>query len=337
MFSTVLVANRGEIAVRVTRTLRRLGVRSAVVYSDADARRPARPRGRRRGARRTRRGCPAAISSVDAVVAAAVSVGADAVHPGYGFLAENADFARACAVGRSGLRRSALRRRSRRWATRSARSRPSRPPASPSSPGSARPRPDRRRTSWQPPGASASRCCSSRPRAVGGKGMRRVDEPGRDAARPIASARREARTAFGDDTLLIERFVDRPRHIEVQVLADTLRQLSSTWASASAACSAGTRRSSRRRRRPCSRTRLRASIGASAVRTAQACGYVGAGTVEFIVAGDAPDDLLLHGDEHPAPGRAPGHRAGHRHRPGRAAAAGGLRRAPCDGVRTTCT
>ena len=125
----------------------------------------------------------------------------------------------------------------------------------------------------------------------GGKGMRRVDDP-LDLAGAIASARREARTAFGDDTLLVERFVDRPRHIEVQVLADVYGTV----------LHLGERECSLQRRHQkiveeapsvLLTDDLRAVIGASAVRTAQACGYVGAGTVEFIVGGDRPDEFFF--------------------------------------------
>ena len=106
------------------------------------------------------------------------------------------------------------------------------------------------------------------------------------------------------------------------MLADAHGTRACTSASASAACSAATRRSSRRRRRRCSTREQRARYGALAVATAQAVGYTGAGTVEFIVAGRRRRRAVLHGDEHPAAGRAPGHRAGHRPRPRRAAAAG---------------
>ena len=165
--------------------------------------------------------------------------------------------------------------------------------------------------------------------------MRLVHEPARAAPRRWRRARREAASSFGDDTLFLERFVHRPRHIEVQVLADAARHGRCTSASASAACSAGTRRSSRRRRRRCSTPAQRARYGALAVATAQAVGYTGAGTVEFIVAGRRRRRAVLHGDEHPAAGRAPGHRAGHRAGPRRAAAAGRRGRAAGASRRTT--
>ena len=119
MFSKVLVANRGEIAVRVIRTLRALGIASVAVYSDADAgaRTCSRPTRRCGSARPPRR---ESYLNIDAVIAAARATGAQAVHPGYGFLSENAGFARACADGGPGVHRAARRRRSRRWATRSA-------------------------------------------------------------------------------------------------------------------------------------------------------------------------------------------------------------------------
>ncbi|HYN75352.1 MAG TPA: biotin carboxylase N-terminal domain-containing protein [Candidatus Limnocylindria bacterium] len=284
MFSTVLVANRGEIAVRITRTLRRLGIRSAVVYSDADV----DSRHVHEADLAVRVGpAEAALSylSVDAIVAAALSVGADAVHPGYGFLAENADFARACAsaglvfVGPPPAAIEAMGDKIRAKQTVEAAGVAVVP-------------------GLHLPGLTDDDLLAAagsigfpvllKPSGGGGgKGMRRVESlEGMPEA--IAAARREARTSFGDDTLLIERFVDRPRHIEVQVLADTY----------GAVVHLGERECSLQRRHqkiveeapsPLLTAEGRASIGASAVRTAQACGYVGAGTVEFIVAGDAPD------------------------------------------------
>ena len=152
----------------------------------------------------------------------------------------------------------------------------------------------------------------------GGKGMRLVESPSALPAE-LAAARREALGAFGDDNLLLERFVERPRHIEVQVLADTHGTV----------VHLGERECSLQRRHqkiveeapsPLLDDEQRAALGAQAVAAARACDYVNAGTVEFIVSGLDPDGRLLHGDEHPPPGRAPGHRAGVGSRPGGAAA-----------------
>jgi acetyl-CoA/propionyl-CoA carboxylase, biotin carboxylase, biotin carboxyl carrier protein len=288
VFSTVLIANRGEIAVRVTRTLRRLGIRAAVVYSDADV-----------DARHVHEAdvavrvgpAEAALSylDIDAVVAAAVSVGAEAVHPGYGFLSENAAFARACEaaglvfVGPPASAIEAMGDKIRAKQTVEAAGVAVVPGV-------------------HTPGLTDADLVAAadtvgfpvllKPSAGGGgKGMRRVDDAA-DLPDAVASARREARTAFGDDTLFVERFVDRPRHIEVQVLAD----------SHGTVLHLGERECSLQRRHqkiveeapsPLLTEDMRAAIGASAVRTAEACGYVGAGTVEFIVGADRPDEFFF--------------------------------------------
>ena len=288
MFSTVLIANRGEIAVRVTRTLRRLGIRAAVVYSDADA----EARHVREADVAVRIGPAEAARSyldIDAVVAAALSVGAEAVHPGYGFLSENADFARACEaaglvfVGPPPSAIEAMGDKIRAKQTVEAAGVAVVP---------GRHVPGLTDADLMAASAEIGYPVLLKPSAGGGgKGMRRVDDPA-ELAEAVASARREARTAFGDDTLLVERFVDRPRHIEVQVLADTFGTV----------LHLGERECSLQRRHQkiveeapsvLLTDELRAAIGASAVRTAQACGYVGAGTVEFIVGGDRPDEFFF--------------------------------------------
>ncbi len=288
MFSTVLVANRGEIAVRVISTLRRLGIRSAAVYSDADA-----------GARHVRDadvavriGPPPAAQSyldIDAVVAAALAVGAEAVHPGYGFLAENAEFARACVkaglifVGPPAEAIEAMGDKIRAKQTVEAAGVPVVPGLH---------RAGLTDEDLTKAAGDIGYPVLLKPSAGGGgKGMRRVEAPD-DLSEALASARREARTSFGDDSLLIERFVDRPRHIEVQVLAD----------SHGAIVHLGERECSLQRRHqkvveeapsPLLSTEAREAIGASAVQTARSCGYVGAGTVEFIVSADRPDEFFF--------------------------------------------
>ncbi|WP_432114961.1 biotin carboxylase N-terminal domain-containing protein [Streptomyces sp. S1] len=278
MFDTVLVANRGEIAVRVIRTLRELGVRSVAVYSDADA----DARHVREADTAVRIGPPPAAESylsVPALLDAARRTGAQAVHPGYGFLAENAAFARACAeaglvfIGPSAEAISLMGDKIRAKETVKA-------AGVPVVPGAA-----------DPELAEAARELGApvllKPSAGGGgKGMRLV----RDLAvldEEIAAARREARASFGDDTLLVERWIDGPRHIEIQVLADTHGNV----------VHLGERECSLQRRHQkiveeapsvLLTPELRAAMGAAAVEAARSCGYVGAGTVEFIVPGGDP-------------------------------------------------
>ncbi len=278
MFDTVLVANRGEIAVRVIRTLRALGVRSVAVYSDADA----DARHVREADTAVRIGpAPASESylSVPALLDAAHRTGAQAVHPGYGFLAENAAFARACAeaglvfIGPSAEAIALMGDKIRAKETVKA-------AGVPVVPGDADPRV-----------AEAAREMGApvllKPSAGGGgKGMRLV----RDLAvldEEIAAARREARASFGDDTLLVERWIDRPRHIEIQVLADAHGNV----------VHLGERECSLQRRHQkiieeapsvLLDEATRAAMGAAAVEAARSCGYVGAGTVEFIVPGGDP-------------------------------------------------
>ncbi|MEU6240691.1 acetyl/propionyl/methylcrotonyl-CoA carboxylase subunit alpha [Streptomyces sp. NPDC047024] len=288
MFDTVLVANRGEIAVRVIRTLRALGVRSVAVFSDADA-----------GARHVREAdtavrigpAPAGESylSVDRLLEAAARTGAQAVHPGYGFLAENAAFARACEeaglvfIGPSADAIALMGDKIRAKETVAAAG----VPVVPGSSGSGL-------TDAQL--ADAAREIGTpvllKPSAGGGgKGMRLV----RDVSaleEEIAAARREARASFGDDTLLVERWIDRPRHIEIQVLADGHGNV----------VHLGERECSLQRRHQkvieeapsvLLDEATRAAMGEAAVQAARSCGYRGAGTVEFIVPGNDPSSYYF--------------------------------------------
>ncbi|WAP60811.1 ATP-binding protein [Streptomyces sp. S465] len=283
MFDTVLVANRGEIAVRVIRTLRRLGVRSVAVHSDADA----DARHVREADTSVRIGpAPAAQSylSIERLLEAAALTSAQAVHPGYGFLAENGAFARACAdaglafigppAGAIELMGDKIRAKETVHAAGV--------PVVPGSSGSGL-------TDAQL--ITAAREIGTpvllKPSAGGGgKGMRLVRDEAL-LADEIAAARREARGAFGDDTLLVERWIDRPRHIEIQVLADGHGHV----------VHLGERECSLQRRHqkiieeapsPLLDEATRARMGEAAVAAARSCGYVGAGTVEFIVPGDDP-------------------------------------------------
>ncbi|MER7574440.1 biotin carboxylase N-terminal domain-containing protein [Streptomyces sp. NPDC126514] len=278
MFDTVLVANRGEIAVRVIRTLRTLGVRSVAVFSDADA----DARHVREADTAVRIGpAPATQSylSAERILDAAVRTGAQAVHPGYGFLAENADFARACAaaglvfIGPPAEAIALMGDKIRAKETVQA-------AGVPVVPGGR-----------DPELARAARELGApvllKPSAGGGgKGMRLV----RDLSvleEEIAAARREAAASFGDDTLLVERWIDRPRHIEIQVLADGHGNV----------VHLGERECSLQRRHQkiieeapsvLLDEETRAAMGEAAVQAARSCGYRGAGTVEFIVPGGDP-------------------------------------------------
>ena len=287
-FSTVLVANRGEIAVRIIRTLKTMGIRSVAVYSDADA-----------GARHVREAdiavrigpAPARQSYLDiaAIIDAAVRTGAQAVHPGYGFLSENAEFA--AALQNTGLvfiapPAPAIATIRDKIAAKSAVSAFGVPVV----PGIAE------------PGLSDEdliRAASDigypilvKPSAGGGgKGMRRVDGPA-ELAEALVASRREAAAAFGDDTLFLERFVLRPRHIEVQVLADAH---GTVLHFGERECSLQRRHQKVIEEAPSALLgeATRARIGAAACDTARSVDYVGAGTVEFIVSADRPEEFFF--------------------------------------------
>jgi acetyl-CoA/propionyl-CoA carboxylase biotin carboxyl carrier protein len=288
VFGTVLVANRGEIAVRVFRTLRALGIRSVAVYSDADA-----------GSRHVReadlavRLGPAAAResylSIERLLDAARATGAEAIHPGYGFLAENAEFARACAdagiafVGPPVTAVEVMGDKIRAKQTVSAAGVPVVP--------------GRTEAGMTDDDLVASAEEIGYPVLLkpsaggGGKGMHLVHDPA-DLRTEIAAARREAGASFGDDTLFLERWVERPRHIEVQVLADTLGNVVHLG---ERECSLQRRHQKVAEEAPSvlldAATRDR--IGAAAVETARAVGYTGAGTVEFIVSADRPDEFFF--------------------------------------------
>jgi len=286
--NTVLVANRGEIACRVIRSLRASGIRSVAVYSDADA----DARHVREADVAVRLGPAQATRSyldVDRVIEACRSTGADAVHPGYGFLSENAAFARAledAGIVFVGPPASAIETMGDKISAKAAVSEQGVPVV----PGLSR------------PGLTDADLVAAaeevgypvlvKPSAGGGgKGMRRVADPAELPA-ALASARRESASAFGDDTLFLERFVDTPRHIEVQVLADRY----------GAVVHLGERECSLQRRHqkvieeaPSALldAATRARIGEAACDAARSVGYVGAGTVEFIVSAARPDEFFF--------------------------------------------
>ena len=288
MFETVLVANRGEIAVRVIRTLRRLGIRSVAAYSDPDA----DARHVQEADTAVRLGPAAARDSyldIDKVLDAAARTGAQAIHPGYGFLSENAHFAAACeraGVVFLGPPARAIEVMGDKITAKNAVSAFDVPVV----PGVAK------------SGLSDDELVAAaeevgypvliKPSAGGGgKGMHLVEDPAR-LREALVSARREAASSFGDDTLFLERFVLRPRHIEVQVLADAHGNV----------VHLGERECSLQRRHqkvieeapsPLLDSQTRARIGAAACNTARSVDYVGAGTVEFIVSADRPDEFFF--------------------------------------------
>ena len=287
-FHTVLVANRGEIAVRVIRTLRAMGIRSVAVFSDADA--DARHVAEADVAVRIGP-APARQSylNIDAVLSAALRTGAQAIHPGYGFLSENSEFAAAlesAGIVFIGPPVKAIQTMGDKIAAKTTVSAFGVPVV----PGIAR------------PGLTDADLIAAadgvgypvlvKPSAGGGgKGMRVVHEPSELQA-ALTSARREAGAAFGDDTLFLERFVLNPRHIEVQVLADGYGNV----------VHLGERECSLQRRHqkvieeapsPLLDKATRTRIGAAACDTARSVDYTGAGTVEFIVSADRPDEFFF--------------------------------------------
>ncbi len=288
MFSTVLVANRGEIAVRVIRTLRALGIRSVAVYSDPDADAP-----HTRAADEAVRLGPAAASesylSVDAVIAAAKATGAEAIHPGYGFLSENTAFAAACedaGIAFVGPPSSAIdamgdKIRAKQTVAKAG------VPVVPGSDGAGLSDDDLAAAV-----ADIGYPVLLKPSAGGGgKGMREVHRSD-ELADAIAGARREARGSFGDDTLLVERLVTTPRHIEIQVMADAHGNVVHLG---ERECSLQRRHQKIVEEAPSAllTPEQRAAMGASACEAARSVGYTGAGTVEFIVSSDRPDDFFF--------------------------------------------
>ena len=286
--NTVLVANRGEIACRVIRTLREQGVRSVAVYSDADA---DAPHVRLADVAVHIGPSPARESYLvaDRILDAARRTGAQAIHPGYGFLSENAAFARACedaGVIFMGPPASAIDTMGDKISARATVEKRDVPTV----PGISRPGLTDDELIEAAPGIGFP--VLIKPSAGGGgKGMHRVERI-EDLAEALVTARREAAGAFGDDSLFIEHFVDTPRHIEVQVLADSHGNV----------IHLGERECSLQRRHqkvieeapsPLLDETVRARIGEAACDAARSCGYVGAGTVEFIVPAADPDKFYF--------------------------------------------
>src|SRR5499425_2474747 len=277
MFDSVLIANRGEIACRIARTAKRLGLRTVAVYSQADARAlhvrlcdEAHPIG------------PAAAAEsylvTDKILEVAVRAGAACIHPGYGFLAENPEFAEACAAAGIvfvGPPPDAIRAMGLKDAAKALMEKAGVPVV-----------PGYHGTRQEPKFLKEKAYEIGYPvliKAVaggGGKGMRRVDKHA-DFETSLAGAMREAKSAFGDDRVLVEKYVASPRHIEIQVFGDSRGNV----------IHLNERDCSLQRRHqkvieeapaPGMSPPMRAAMGAAAVSAAKAVGYVGAGTVEFI-------------------------------------------------------
>jgi 3-methylcrotonyl-CoA carboxylase alpha subunit len=282
VFSKILIANRGEIACRVIRTARRMGVATVAVYSDADA-----------GALHVamsdeaqRIGPPPAGESylnIDAIIAAARDSGTEAIHPGYGFLSENAEFAEACAAAGLvfiGPPAEAIRAMGSKAAAK-ALMQAHGVPVVPGYHGEA-----------QDPGRLAEEAgrigfpvMIKASAGGGGRGMRIVRKA-EEFARALDGAKREAAGAFGDDRVLLERYLEQPRHIEVQVFGDSHGNIVHLH---ERDCSIQRRHQKVVEEAPAPglEPKRRKAMGEAAVAAARAVGYVGAGTVEFIVEEDA--------------------------------------------------
>jgi 3-methylcrotonyl-CoA carboxylase alpha subunit len=284
MFSRILIANRGEIACRIIRTARRMGIATVAVYSDADAHAlhvGLADEAVRIGA------APAAQSYLDPerIVAAALMTGAEAIHPGYGFLSENPDFVdRVVAAGLTFIGPSATSIRA--MGLKDAAKRLMENAGVPVVPG-------------YHGEAQEIVILASKAREIGypvlikaragggGKGMRRVDDAD-DFAEALSSARREAKAAFGDDRVLVEKYVEKPRHIEVQVFGDNFGNAVHLY---ERDCSAQRRHQKVIEEAPAPgmTAEMRAAMTEAAVTAARAIAYSGAGTIEFIV--DASEGL----------------------------------------------
>ncbi|EGI76446.1 acetyl/propionyl/methylcrotonyl-CoA carboxylase subunit alpha [Hylemonella gracilis] len=294
MFKKILIANRGEITCRVAATARRLGIRTVAVYSDADA-----------NAKHVR-ACDEAVAisvmpggnapqdsylRIEAILAAARATGAEAVHPGYGFLSENEDFARACAgaglvfIGppASAIQAMGLKAEAKRLMEQA---------GVPLVPGyhGADQSPELLRREAEAIGYPVLIKASA---GGGGKGMR-VVERAQDFDAALEACRREAARSFGDDAVLIEKYLLRPRHIEIQVFTDTQGQGVYLF---ERDCSVQRRHQKVLEEAPAPglSDTLRRQMGRAALSAAQAVGYVGAGTVEFIVEQTTEDDASAQG------------------------------------------
>jgi 3-methylcrotonyl-CoA carboxylase alpha subunit len=280
MFKSVLIANRGEIACRIARTAKRLGLRTIAVYSQADAK---ALHVRLCDEAHAIGPAPAAQSylAMDKLIAAAIASRADCIHPGYGFLSENAAFAQTCAdaglafVGPppAAMRAMGLKDRAKALMEKAG------VPVVPGFHGEMQEPKFLKQKAYEIGYPVLIKAVAG----GGGKGMRRVDRHA-DFDAALAAAMREGKAAFGDERVLIEKYVTSPRHIEMQIFADRHGN----------AIHLNERDCSLQRRHqkvieeapaPGMSAALRAAMGAAAVAAAKAAGYVGAGTIEFIADG----------------------------------------------------
>jgi 3-methylcrotonyl-CoA carboxylase alpha subunit len=277
MFTKILIANRGEIACRVIKTARRMGIRTVAVYSEADA-----------GARHVRLadeavciGAPPPRESylvIDKIIGAALATGAQAIHPGYGFLSENEEFAEACAANGivfvgppvSAIRAMGLKSESKKLMEKAG------VPLTPGYHG------DNQEPGFlkQQADAIGYPVLIKASAGGGGKGMRAVWKA-EEFADALASCQREAKSSFGDEHVLIEKYLQRPRHIEIQVFGDSHGNCVYLF---ERDCSVQRRHQKVVEEAPAPgmTPERRAAMGKAAVDAAKAVAYVGAGTVEFI-------------------------------------------------------
>ncbi len=289
MFSKILIANRGEIACRVAATARRLGLKTVAVYSDVDA-----------NAKHVQ-ACDEAVHiggnaprdsylQWQRIIEAAQASGAQAIHPGYGFLSENEAFARACAADGLvfiGPPAAAIAAMGSKSAAKSLMATAGVPLV-----------PGYHGADNDPALLQREADAMGYPVLIkasaggGGKGMRRVDRA-QDFAAALASCQREAQASFGDAQVLVERYVTRPRHIEIQVFADSQGHCIHLF---ERDCSVQRRHQKVLEEAPAPglSDARRTEMGAAAVAAAQAVGYVGAGTVEFIAEPTAAGDLRFY-------------------------------------------
>ncbi|MDP3132817.1 MAG: biotin carboxylase N-terminal domain-containing protein, partial [Burkholderiaceae bacterium] len=293
MFKKILIANRGEIACRVAATARRMGIQTVAVYSDADAQ------------AKHVAACDEAVHiggsapkdsylRWENILAAAKATGAQAVHPGYGFLSENEDFANACAAAgvvfigppASAIQAMGLKAESKRLMDAA---------GVPLVPGYHGANQDPALLHSEADGMGYPVLIKASA-GGGGKGMR-VVEKSEDFAAALASCQREAINSFGSDAVLVEKYVQRPRHIEIQVFADTQGNCVYLF---ERDCSVQRRHQKVLEEAPAPgmTPELRARMGEAAVAAARAVNYVGAGTVEFIVEQpggyDAPEQMKFY-------------------------------------------